>query len=52
MDGVWVVYDYDTTPYPISIWGEEIQALRQREMLGYGRVSFWKFGTQWTDIDK
>lgn len=45
--GVWVVYSYDMTAYPIAMFKEEIEAWRHTDSLGYGNVRFWEFDTEW-----
>ena len=47
MEGVWVVYAYDTTAYPIMCFSGEMEARRFHGELGYGHVGFWKFKTDW-----
>lgn len=50
--GVWVVYAYDTSPYPIKAFEEEIDAHRYKESISFGFVKFWEAGTEWVEVDK
>ena len=49
MDGIWIVYFYDTSPVVHSVHPNEFLALRTMNDLGYGSVKFWHFGTVWSD---
>ena len=47
-EGVWVVYGYDTTPYPLFCHNDELEARRYQEKIGYfTHIKFWKFGDEW-----
>lgn len=42
--GVWIVYDYDTTAYALSVHIDVVDAAKLSSRLGYGHVGFWPFG--------
>lgn len=48
--GAWFVFAYDHSAYPIALFGDELDALRFNEKLGYGHVIFWPFGEEWDNI--
>lgn len=50
--GVWFVFAYDTSAYPINVFESEIEALRLVEQQGYGHAVFWPFGTPWDEVIK
>jgi hypothetical protein len=48
--GVWIVYGWDTMPYPIFMSNNELQARTFGGNLGhYAWVKFWEFGTEWSN---
>lgn len=47
--GVWVVYDHDHGPYPISVWPDAENAARSAAQQGYGRVAYWPFEKEFAD---
>lgn len=49
IEGSWFVYAYDSGPYPIAMFDNELSALRHVNQLGYGNVLFWPSGLTWDD---
>lgn len=50
--GAWFVYDRDWNAYPIALFDSELEALRWAARSGYGKVVFWPFGTEWSDVKR
>lgn len=45
--GVWFVYGYDTSPFPMFISVDELSARRYQERLGYPTfLTFWNYDTE------
>lgn len=50
--GIWIVYGYDTMPYPIAVFAEddELHARRFQDNIGYPtQIKFWEFGVEWSN---
>lgn len=48
-DGVWLfVYGTDYNDYPIAAFPNEVDARRFSDEKGYGYVTFWPYGVEWT----
>lgn len=46
-DGVWIVYGWDTMPYPLYLSKTELEAYKYVQDLGFfAFVKFWKFGDE------
>lgn len=46
-DGAWIVFGYDTGPYPLYLSKDEISAHRYAQEVGYPvHVKFWIFGEE------
>jgi hypothetical protein len=46
-DGVWIIYGWDTMPYPLFISNDELKARQYMEVLGYSsHIKFWRFNTE------
>jgi hypothetical protein len=46
-EGVWVIYGWDSSPYPVGIYVEERLAIENHQS-GYG-IAFWRFNTEFQD---
>lgn len=45
--GIWIVYGYDTMPYPLFIADNKQQAQEYQGKVGYYTfLKFWKFGDE------
>ena len=52
-EGVWFIYSWDMNAYPIGVFGDELEARRWADDLGYHvSIVFWPFGVEWMDVDK
>jgi hypothetical protein len=46
-DGVWIVYGWDTMPYPLYISKDELLARRYMEVIGYPVfIKFWAYNSE------
>ena len=46
-EGVWIIYGWDTMPYPLFIEKDELKARQYQNALGYYTfIKFWKFGDE------
>ena len=48
-NGAWFIFNYDWNAYPIGLFGDELEARRFADGLGYEtHVEFWLWGS-WDD---
>lgn len=47
-DGVWVVYDYDMSPYAKAVYEKQMDVIVGQSALG-GHIAFWPHGMELRD---
>lgn len=50
--GIWMLYDYDASPYIMEIAIDVVPLARRAAQQAYGRVGFWPFDLAFSDAVK